>query len=334
MQTRQLGKNGPKVSAIGLGCMGMSEVYGHADESESIATIHAALDAGVTLLDTGDFYAMGSNEMLLRKALQGRQRDSYLLSVKFGGMRDPSGAFVGFDARPNSVKNYLSYSLKRLGTDYIDIYRPSRIDPSVPIEETIGAISDMVKTGYVRYVGLSEVGADTIKRANAVHPIAELQIEYSIFSRSIETRILPACRELGIGITAYGVLSRGLLSGRWSKEQSGGGRDMRSHMPRFAVENVDRNLSLVESLRGIADTHGCTVAQLAVAWVLSRGTDIVPVMGARTTGQLKETIGATDVALSPDDLSRIEAAVPTGSVAGERYAPQQMRSLDSERDQH
>ncbi len=332
MQTRQLGNSGPRVSAIGLGCMGMSEVYGHADESESIATIHAALDAGINLLDTGDFYGMGANEMLLRKALQGRPRSEFLLSVKFGGMRDPSNAFIGFDGRPNAVKNYLSYSLKRLGTDYVDIYRPSRVDPAVPIEETVGAIADMVKAGYVRYIGLSEAGADTVRRANAVHPIADLQIEYSLFSRGIESSIFPTCRELGVGITAYGVLSRGLLSGHWSKGPTADGRDMRIHMPRFSGDNVDRNLSLVDSLRGIARSYGCSVAQLAVAWVLSRGSQIVPVVGARTREQLKETLGATDVVLSADGRSLIEEAVPAGSVAGERYAPQQMRTLDSERD--
>ncbi len=330
MQARQLGKNEITVSAIGLGCMGMTEVYGPADESESIATIHAALDAGMTLLDTGDFYAMGSNEMLLRKALQGRPRNSYLLSVKFGAMRDPSGAFVGFDGRPNSVKNFLSYSLKRLGTDYVDIYRPSRVDPGVPIEDTVGAIADIVKGGYVRHIGLSEVGADTIRRASAVHPIVDLQIEYSLFSRGIEPKILPTCRELGIGITAYGVLSRGLLSGRWSKGKSAV-RDMRSHMPRFSGENVDRNLALVESLRNVATSRGCTVAQLAIAWVLSKGSNIVPVIGSRTREQLKEALGSLNVKLSKEDIARVEEIIPTDSVAGTRYGMDQMVRLDSEK---
>jgi len=331
MQTRQHGKNGIKVSAIGLGCMGMTEVYGLTDESESIATIHASLDAGITLLDTGDFYAMGSNEMLLRKALKGKSRNSYLLSVKFGGMRDPSGTFLGFDGRPNSVKNFLSYSLKRLSADYVDIYRPARIDPTVPIEDTVGAIADMVKAGYVRHIGLSECGANTIKRAHAVHPIIDLQIEYSLFSRGIESQILPTCRDLGIGITAYGVLSRGLLSGRWSKEKSAVKGDMRSHMPRFSSENVDHNLALVESLRSIANERGCTVAQLAIAWVLSQGEDVVPVIGSRTREQLKETLGAIGIKLSKEDIARIGERIPASSVAGTRYGVDQMSRLDSEK---
>ena len=329
MQTRQIGNL--TVPEIGLGCMGMSEVYGNADESESIATIRAALGSGINFLDTGDFYAMGSNEMLLRKALDGVPRNEYRLSVKFGGMRDPAGAFIGFEARPAAVKNFLSYSLKRLGTDYVDIYRPSRLDPNVPIEDTVGAISEMVRAGYVRHIGLSEVGPETIRRAHSVHPITDLQIEYSLFSRGIESQILPACRELGIGITAYGVLSRGLLGGRWTKERPATGRDMRTHMPRFSSENVDRNLELVGYLKAIAARKGASVAQLAIAWVLSRGSDILPVMGSRTRVQLEEAVGAVDLKLSPDDLSEIERAVPLGSVAGERYAAQQMRALDSER---
>lgn len=311
--------------------MGMSGVYGLADESESIATIHDALDAGITLLDTGDFYGMGSNEMLLQKALKERSRSEILLSVKFGPMRDPSNTMLGFDGRPAAVKNFLSYSLKRLGTDYIDIYRPARVHPAVPIEETIGAIADMVKAGYVRHIGLSEAGADTIRCANDVHPIVDLQIEYLLFSRGIESQILPTCRELGIGITAYGVLSRGLLSGRWSKERLTGARDMRSHMPRFNADNVDRNLALVESLRSFANTRGCTVAQVAIAWVLSRGSDIVPLVGSRTRSQLKEALAALDVNLSPDDIAHIEQTVPAGSASGDRYASQQMNTLDSEK---
>ena len=250
MQHRQLGKTGPTVSALGLGCMGMSGMYGPADRAESIATIHAALDAGITLLDTGDFYGMGHNEMLIGEALQGRDRDRALISVKFGALRDPAGGWLGYDARPSAVKNFLAYTLQRLGVDHIDIYRPARLDPNVPIEDTVGAIADMVKAGYVRHIGLSEVGADTIRRAAAVHPIGDLQIEYSLISRGIEDEILPACRELGIGITAYGVLSRGLISGHWQKGGDSKG-DFRSHSPRFQGGNVENNLRLVEALQRI-----------------------------------------------------------------------------------
>src|SRR5690348_13208013 len=227
MQTRTLGGTGLTVSALGLGCMGMSGMYGPADRKESIATIHAAIDAGITLLDTGDFYGMGHNEMLIGEALGGGLRDQVRLSVKFGGMRDPGGGWAGYDARPAAVRNFLAYTLTRLGTDHIDVYRPARLDPQVPIEETIGAIAECVQAGWVRHIGLSEVGAETIRRAHAVHPIADLQIEYSLISRGIEDAILPTCRELGIGITAYGVLSRGLLSGRWSADQQLAPRDFR-----------------------------------------------------------------------------------------------------------
>ena len=328
---RTLGKNGPAVHDIGLGCMGMSGMYGPADERESIATIHAALDAGITLLDTGDYYGMGHNEMLIGRALEGRNRSNVLLSVKFGGLRDPKGNWIGIDGRPASVKNFLSYTLRRLGTDYVDIYRLGRVDPAVPIEETVGGIAEMVKAGYVRYVGLSEAGAETLRRAQRVHPVADLQIEYSLLSRGIESNILPTCRELGIGITAYGVLSRGLLSGHWSKDRTFAPGDFRQHAPRFAGSNVDKNLSLVQGLRLIADAKRITIAQLVIAWVLSRGKDIVPLVGARQRDRLTEALGALNVTLSSDDLDRIERAVPLGSVAGERYAPAQMTALDSER---
>jgi len=275
-----LGSSGPVVSALGLGCMGMSGVYGAADRGESIATIHAALERGINLLDTGDFYGSGHNELLIREALQGRPRDKVLLSVKFGALRDPENRFIGFDGRPAAARNFLAYSLRRLGTDYIDIYRPARLDPAVPIEDTVGAIADMVKAGYVRAIGLSEIGADTLRRAQAVHPIVDLQIEYSLISRGIEAKILPTCRELGIGITAYGVLSRGLISGHWSRERASDPGDFRQHAPRFRPENLDRNLALVEALRGIAAARGASVAQIAIAWVLSRGENIVPVIGS------------------------------------------------------
>ncbi|WP_010098027.1 aldo/keto reductase [Burkholderia ubonensis] len=329
MELRQLGRTGPRVSAIGLGCMGMSDMYGPADRAESIATLHAALDHGVTLLDTGDFYGMGDNEMLIRDALRGRAREQVVISVKFGALRDPAGAFVGYDARPQAIRNFVAYSLKRLGTDYIDIYRPARVDPAVPIEETVGAIADLVKAGYVRHIGLSEAGADTVRRAAAVAPIADLQIEYSLLSRDIEAQILPACRELGIGVTAYGVLSRGLLSGRWSAAREVG-HDFRAASPRFQGENLTRNLALVDALRAAADEKGSNPAQVAIAWALTRGDDIVPLIGARKRTQLQDALTALDMQLTADDLARIEAAVPAGAAAGDRYPAAQMAHLDSE----
>jgi aryl-alcohol dehydrogenase-like predicted oxidoreductase len=331
MITRSLGTNGPEVSAIGLGCMGMSDLYGPADEAESIATIQAALDAGMNLLDTGDYYAMGHNEMLIREALRGRSRDRAVISVKFGVLRDPARGWSGVDGRPVAMRNFLAYSLRRLGTDHIDIYRLGRYNPEVPIEETVGAIAEMVEAGYVRYVGLSEVGAETIRRAQATHPISDLQIEYSLISRGIEDEILPTCRELGIGITAYGVLSRGLLSGHWSKDRQTAATDFRSHAPRFSAENLDRNLELVEALRGVSEAKDASVAQVAIAWVLSRGEDIVPLVGARTRERLAESLGAIELELSAADFAAIEAAVPAGSAVGERYDEGQMAILDSER---
>ena len=335
MQTTGLGQHGPRTSRLGLGCMGMSDLYGPADRGESIATIHTALDAGITLLDTGDFYGMGHNEMLIREALEGRARDKVQISVKFGALRGPDGTWSGYDCRPKAVRNFLAYSLKRLGTDYIDIYRPARLDPEVPVEDTVGAIADLVKAGYVRHIGLSEVGADTLRRASAVHPISDLQIEYSVISRGIEAAILPAARELGIGITAYGVLSRGLISGHWHRERQGE-KDFRSlASPRFQGDNLEANLALVERMRALADELGVSVAQLAIAWVAAQGAaqgiDIVPLVGARRRDRLQEALGAADLVLQPRDLARLEAIVPPDAAAGQRYNPAQMAHLDSER---
>jgi pyridoxine 4-dehydrogenase len=330
MQTTRLGQHGPQVARIGLGCMGMSDLYGPADRAESIATIHAALDAGITLLDTGDFYGMGHNELLIREALAGRPRENVQISVKFGALRGPDGAWSGYDCRPQAVRNFVAYSLKRLGTDYIDIYRPARLDPAVPIEETVGAIADLVKAGYVKHIGLSEVGAETLRRASRVHPVSDLQIEYSVISRGIEGAILPVARELGIGITAYGVLSRGLISGHWTRARAAG-KDFRTlASPRFQGDNLEANLALVDRLRGLADELGVTVAQLAIAWVAAQGLDIVPLVGARRRDRLQEALGAADLMLRPEDLARLEAIVPPGAAAGERYDPSQMAHLDSE----
>jgi aryl-alcohol dehydrogenase-like predicted oxidoreductase len=331
MITRSLGRNGPKAGAIGLGCMGMSDFYGPADRSESIATIHAAMEAGITLIDTGDYYGMGHNELLIAEALKGKDRDRVLISVKYGALRGPDRSWLGMDTRPVATRTYLAYTLQRLGTDHVDIYRPGRLDPNVPIEETVGAIAELIKAGYVRHVGLSEVGAATLRRANAVHPVGDLQIEYSLISRGIEDEILPACRELGVGVTAYGVLSRGLISGHWSRESGGSPGDFRAHAPRFSAENIDRNLALVEALRAVAVAKGVTVAQVAIAWVLSRGTDIVPLVGARRRDRLSEALGALAVTLTPADLADIERAVPRDAAAGPRYVAQQMEALDSER---
>ena len=331
MITRRLGATGPQVSAVGLGCMGMSGTYGPADERESIATIGAALDAGISLLDTGDYYGMGHNELLLRQALGSRDRDTVVLSVKFGALRGPDLAYAGVDGRPVAVRNFLAYSLQRLGTDHIDIYRLGRVDPQVPIEDTVGAIAELIAAGWVRHVGLSEAGAETIRRAHAIHPVADLQIEYSVLSRGIEAEILPTCRELGVGVTAYGVLSRGLLGGRWAGGQAAAPGDVRARMPRFRPENLQRNLALVAGLGSIAEAKGATVAQLAIAWVLARGPDIVPLVGTTRRDRLAEAVDALVLELSVDDLAAIERAAPAGAAAGDRYDERQMAMLDSER---
>jgi aryl-alcohol dehydrogenase-like predicted oxidoreductase len=324
--TRRLGTNGPTVFPLALGCMGMSDLYGPADETESLATIHAALDAGITLLDTGDYYGAGHNEMLIGRALRDR-REKALVSVKFGALRGPDGSWLGMDARPAAVRNFLGYTLKRLGLDHVDIYRPGRLDPDVPIEDTVGVIADLIEAGYVRAVGLSEVGPDTIRRAHAVSPVSDLQIEYSLVSRRAEEKILPVLNELGIGVTAYGVLSRGLLSGSRPTAPT----DIRNHLPRFTGENRGRNQAVIDALEKAAAEKRATASQLAIAWVLARGHTIVPLIGARTRAQLVESLGALQVELSPADATRIADMVPAAAVAGTRYDERQMRMLDSER---
>jgi aryl-alcohol dehydrogenase-like predicted oxidoreductase len=330
MKTTTLGRGGPEVSRVGLGLMGMSGIYGQADDHESIATIRAAIDAGITLLDTGDFYGMGHNELLLRDALRGSgiPRDKVFIQVKFGGQRDPSGAFVGHDASPAMVKSSLAYTLTRLGTEYVDLYQPARLDPQVPIEDTVGAVAEMIQAGYVRHLGLSEMGADTIRRAHAVYPVSELQIEYSLMSRGIERSILPVVRELGISITAYGILSRGLLSSGTAQLAA---NDPRARFPRFRGENHARNLELLATLEVIAASKGVTAAQLAIAWVASRGDDIIPLIGTKRRDRLDEALRALDLTLSTDELAAIEAAVPADAVAGDRYDAAQLTMLDSER---
>jgi aryl-alcohol dehydrogenase-like predicted oxidoreductase len=306
--------------------MGMSGMYGPSDEQESVATIHAALDAGIVLLDTGDYYGAGHNELLIGRALRDR-RDKALLSVKFGALRGPDRSWLGMDARPAAIRNFLAYSLVRLGVDHVDIYRPGRLDPAVPIEETVGTIADLIKAGFVRAIGLSEVGVDTIRRAQAAHPIADLQIEYSLISRGPEAAIFPVLTELGIGVTAYGVLSRGLLSGSTPASVA----DFRTYLPRFTGENRERNQRLIDALQKLAAEKGATATQLAIAWALAKGPSIVPLIGARTRAQLAESLGALQVTLTPEDVARIEEAMPASSVAGTRYDQHQMRILDSER---
>ncbi|AXE22112.1 aldo/keto reductase [Streptomyces globosus] len=330
-QLRSLGSAGPEVSALGLGLMSMSDFYGPADRAEGVATAHAAIEAGITLLDTGDFYGSGHNELLVREVLQSHDREQLTLSVKFGVLRDPAGGILGVDNRPEAVKNSLAQTLQRLGTDYVDVYRPARLDPAVPIEETIGAIKEMVEAGYVRHIGLSEIGAETLRRASAVHPIADLQIEYSLLSRSIEDEILPTARELGTAVTAYGVLARGLLSGRWNHQRATAKDDGRSSFPRFSGENLDRNLQLVAALGKVAEAKGVTTSQLAIGWAMAQGADIVPVVGSRRRDQLAEALGALSLELTAEDVAEIERAVPAEEVAGTRFDAEGMAMLDSEK---
>ncbi|MFO0675576.1 MAG: aldo/keto reductase [Polyangiaceae bacterium] len=324
--TTKLGSTGPAVFPIGLGCMGMSGMYGASSDDEGVATIQEAIERGVTLIDTGDFYGMGHNEMLVGRAIRGR-RDKVTLSVKFGAMRDPAGAFVGFDGRPAAVQNSLAYTLKRLGVDHVDVYRPARLDPQVPIEDTVGAIADLVKKGWVRHVGLSEVGVDTIRKAHAVSPVADLQIEYSIVTRGAEEKIFPVLHELGISATLYGVLSRGLLGG---KSATGKG-DFRAFLPRFSEANRERNDRVVKALADFAAGRKQTAAQLCLSWVLAREPKFVPILGSRTREQLVDLLDATKNPLSPAELRELESLVPKDAIAGSRYQEAQMAHLDSEK---
>ena len=324
MKMRTLGKSDLTVSALGLGCMGMSDLYGTAssrDDATSLDTIHAALDAGITLFDTGDFYGSGHNESLLSRALAAR-RAGTVVSVKFGVLRTPGGGFGGIDGRPAAVRNFAAYSLRRLGVGVIDIYQPARLDPAVPLEDTIGAIADLIREGKVRYLGVSELDAAQLRRAHAVHPVTALEIEYSLASRDIEREILPAARELGIGVIAYGALSRGLLSG--VLDTTFAPADFRAHAPRFQGTNLARNLAKVDELRVIARRLGITPAQLAIAWLLDRGDDIVPLIGTVRRARLVENLGALDVALTDAERAALETAFPPGAFVGERYPAAQM----------
>jgi aryl-alcohol dehydrogenase-like predicted oxidoreductase len=321
-----LGKTGPLVFPIGLGCMGMSGVYGTSDDDESVATIRSAIERGVTLLDTGDFYGMGHNELLVRRGIEGL-RDKVQISVKFGALRGPDGSWLGVDTRPSAVKTFAAYSLKRLGVDVIDIYRPARLDPNVPIEETVGAIGDLVKAGYVRHIGLSEVGVETIRRACATQPIVDLQIEYSVATRGPEASIFPALAELGVSATLYGVFSRGLLTG----SKPSGRSDFRQYLPRFSGDAGAKNEAVVARLKAFAASRDLSPAQLTLAWVLAKQPTLVPIVGARTRTQLADALGALDRPLSSADVAAVEAIVPTNAILGTRYAAEQMKHLDSER---
>jgi aryl-alcohol dehydrogenase-like predicted oxidoreductase len=305
--------------------MAMSGIYGKTSDDESIATIHEAIDRGINLIDTGDFYDSGHNEMLVGRALQGR-RDKVHVSVKFGALLDPDRAIIGFDARPQLVKTFAAYSLKRLGIDVIDIYRPARLDPNVPIEETIGAIADLIKAGFVKHLGLSEVGVETIRRAQAVHPVVDVQIEYSLISRGPDQKIFPALEELGISATLYGVLSRGLLSG----SKSGGPGDFRAFYPRFSPEYRVQNEAVVARLSAFAKERGQTAAQLALAWVLAKQPRLVPLVGARTPAQPLDLLAALERPLSDEEVHALEANVPADAIFGSRYPAAQMSRLDSE----
>jgi aryl-alcohol dehydrogenase-like predicted oxidoreductase len=318
MKTRRLGSQGLEVSALGLGCMGMSEFYGTTDEGEAIATIHRAIELGVTFLDTADMYGWGANERLVGKAIADR-RDEFVVASKFGNMRGPVGEYLGISGTPDYVRSACDASLEHLGVDSIDLYFQHRVDPETPIEETVGAMADLVQEGKVRYLGLSEAAPDTIRRAHAVHPISALQTEYSLWSRDPEAEILPTVRELGIGFVAYAPLGRGFLTGRIRSVDELDGRDFRRRGPRFQEENLQHNLALVEQVEAIAQEKGVKASQLALAWVLARGDDIVPIPGTKRRSYLEENAAAAEIELTPDELERLEQAFPAGAAAGDRY---------------
>jgi aryl-alcohol dehydrogenase-like predicted oxidoreductase len=327
MKMRELGKSGLKVSALGLGCMGMSEFYGPGDETEAIATIHRALELGVTLLDTADMYGMGANERLVGKAISDR-RSPVVLATKFGNVRDETGKFTGVNGRPEYVRAACDGSLKRLGVEVIDLYYQHRVDPQVPIEETIGAMRELVTAGKVRFLGLSEAAAPTIRRAAKVHPITALQTEYSLWTRDVEAEILPLCRELGIGFVAYSPLGRGFLTGRFRKPEDLAEGDWRRNSPRFQEENFKHNLDLVHRIEQAAKGKGCTPAQLALAWVLAQGEDIVPIPGTKRRLYLEDNLGALAVHLTPDNLQSLNETARPGAIAGDRYPAQAMQAVN------
>jgi aryl-alcohol dehydrogenase-like predicted oxidoreductase len=327
VEKRKLGNEGLVVSELGLGCMGMSEFYGTGDEEESIATIHRALQLGIIFLDTADMYGPFTNEKLVGKAVEGR-RDEVVLATKFGNVRGEDGSFRGVSGKPDYVRKACDASLSRLGVDHIDLYYQHRVDPETPIEETVGAMKELVEAGKIRYLGLSEAGPETIRKAHAVHPISALQSEYSLFSRDVEDEVLPTVRELGIGFVPYSPLGRGFLTGRWRSIEDMPEDDTRSaRFPRFAEENFKKNLELADRVREVADAKGITPGQLALAWLLAQGGDIVPIPGTKRREYLEDNAGAADVTLTEDDLARIEEAMPRGSAAGERYSEEQMRAV-------